>query len=104
MVFLEVINTDYGPGEMVENAAETMLALSHCEGSENVGRSQLKFLFLLVSRWLCPGRECGRHDILRVSNDRGLSGLPPGKHSSSACGVVGPTVCTRLLSSSLTHL
>ncbi|XP_044945406.1 aryl hydrocarbon receptor repressor isoform X4 [Mustela putorius furo] len=33
--------------------------------------------FFQVSRWLCPGRECGRHDILCFSNNRGLSGLPP---------------------------
>ncbi|XP_064452988.1 aryl hydrocarbon receptor repressor isoform X3 [Mirounga angustirostris] len=33
--------------------------------------------FFQVSRWLCPGRECRRHDILCFSNNRGLSGLPP---------------------------
>lgn len=64
---------------MVENAAKTILALSHCEDFKNACRSQLKFLSLLVSRWLCPRRECRRHDILCVSNNRGLSGLPPGK-------------------------
>lgn len=72
--------------EMVENAAKIKLALSHCENFENVCRSQFRFLSLLVSRWLCPGRECGRHDILCFSNNRGLSGLPPGKHSDLPCG------------------
>ena len=51
----------------------------------NVSWSQLDFLFFLVPPRLCSGGKRGRDDILRVSNDCGLSGLPPGKHSCSIC-------------------
>ncbi|XP_044945407.1 aryl hydrocarbon receptor repressor isoform X5 [Mustela putorius furo] len=61
-----------GPAAASSQCPCTRRPQSQCEVRRAGGKTAAG-----VSRWLCPGRECGRHDILCFSNNRGLSGLPP---------------------------
>lgn len=72
-------------GEMVEKPNRIHARLFHLSDFTKAYWSQLDVLFSLVPPRLCSGGERRGDDILRVSDNRGLSGLPPGKHSCSIC-------------------
>lgn len=80
------MNTDHKTGEKwLKSRTESMLDFFILNDFTKVSWSQLDFLFFLVPPRLCSGGKRRRDDILRVSNDCGLSGLPPGKHSCAIC-------------------